>query len=110
MCHIILFGYSLYVLWLSLMEKMKCSIEINIFLLLFSFVTLLELLWPHVLFTYIFLLLHVHVIYQAEKVFNQDLYFKKTVKYVGEPMTHLESIASSAVYFDLCNYNFCSCL
>ncbi|RWR83499.1 pyruvate kinase 1, cytosolic-like protein [Cinnamomum micranthum f. kanehirae] len=33
----------------------------------------------------------------AEKVFNQDLYFKKTVKYVGEPMTHLESIASSAV-------------
>lgn len=38
---------------------------------------------------------------QAEKVFNQDLYFKKTVKYVGEPMTHLESIASSAVYFPL---------
>lgn len=35
---------------------------------------------------------------QAEKVFNQDMYFKKTVKYVGEPMTHLESIASSAVY------------
>ncbi|KAG5556624.1 hypothetical protein RHGRI_007031 [Rhododendron griersonianum] len=34
---------------------------------------------------------------KAEKVFNQDLYFKKTVKYVGEPMTHLESIASSAV-------------
>ncbi|CAI0408153.1 unnamed protein product [Linum tenue] len=34
---------------------------------------------------------------QAEKVFNQDVYFKKTVKYVGEPMTHLESIASSAV-------------
>ncbi|RVW48167.1 Pyruvate kinase 1, cytosolic [Vitis vinifera] len=34
---------------------------------------------------------------EAEKVFNQDLYFKKTVKYVGEPMTHLESIASSAV-------------
>ncbi|KAL5150133.1 Pyruvate kinase 1, cytosolic [Glycine soja] len=33
----------------------------------------------------------------AEKVFNQDLYFKRTVKYVGEPMTHLESIASSAV-------------
>ncbi|KAH9674881.1 Pyruvate kinase 2 [Citrus sinensis] len=33
----------------------------------------------------------------AEKVFNQDLYFKKTVKCVGEPMTHLESIASSAV-------------
>lgn len=34
---------------------------------------------------------------QSEKVFNQDLYFKKTVKFVGEPMTHLESIASSAV-------------
>ncbi|KAK1411796.1 hypothetical protein QVD17_32566 [Tagetes erecta] len=34
---------------------------------------------------------------EAEKVFNQDLYFKKTVKYVGEPMTHMESIASSAV-------------
>ncbi|KAG2555806.1 hypothetical protein PVAP13_8NG033900 [Panicum virgatum] len=33
----------------------------------------------------------------AEKVFNQDLYYKRTVKYVGEPMTHLESIASSAV-------------
>ncbi|MBA0643014.1 hypothetical protein Goshw_014250 [Gossypium schwendimanii] len=25
------------------------------------------------------------------------MFFKKTVKYVGEPMTHLESIASSAV-------------
>ncbi|KAE8671851.1 Detected protein of confused Function [Hibiscus syriacus] len=34
----------------------------------------------------------------AEKVFNQDVYFKKTVKHVGEPMTHLESIASSAVF------------
>ncbi|KAK4480401.1 hypothetical protein RD792_013473 [Penstemon davidsonii] len=34
---------------------------------------------------------------EAEKVYNQDLYFKKAVKYVGEPMTHLESIASSAV-------------
>eukprot|EP01018_Ginkgo_biloba_P004256 Gb_29464 [translate_table: standard] len=34
---------------------------------------------------------------EAEKVFNQAVYFKKTVKYVGEPMTHLESIASSAV-------------
>ncbi|CAN8316686.1 unnamed protein product [Cochlearia groenlandica] len=34
---------------------------------------------------------------EAEKVFNQDLFFKKTVKYVGEPMSHLESIASSAV-------------
>ncbi|XP_031500867.1 pyruvate kinase 1, cytosolic [Nymphaea colorata] len=34
---------------------------------------------------------------EAEKVFNQDLYFKKAVKYIGEPMSHLESIASSAV-------------
>ncbi|KAK2634169.1 hypothetical protein Ddye_028961 [Dipteronia dyeriana] len=34
---------------------------------------------------------------EAEKVFNQDMYFKKTVKFVGEPMTHLESIASTAV-------------
>ncbi|KAF1871670.1 hypothetical protein Lal_00020464 [Lupinus albus] len=34
---------------------------------------------------------------EAEKVFNQDLYFKKAVKYAGEPMSHLESIASSAV-------------
>ncbi|XP_076943960.1 pyruvate kinase 1, cytosolic-like [Bidens hawaiensis] len=34
---------------------------------------------------------------ESEKVYNQDSYFKKTVKYVGEPMTHLESIASSAV-------------
>ncbi|KAI3984641.1 hypothetical protein MKX01_004004 [Papaver californicum] len=34
---------------------------------------------------------------EAEKVFNQELYFKKTSKYVGEPMSHLESIASSAV-------------
>lgn len=34
---------------------------------------------------------------EAEKVFNQDLYFKRTVKCAGEPMSHLESIASSAV-------------
>ncbi|XP_072979155.1 pyruvate kinase 1, cytosolic-like [Typha angustifolia] len=34
---------------------------------------------------------------EAEKVFNQNTYFKNTVKYVGEPMSHLESIASSAV-------------
>ncbi|XP_072088540.1 pyruvate kinase 1, cytosolic isoform X3 [Arachis hypogaea] len=34
---------------------------------------------------------------EAEKVYNQDLYFKKTVRYVGEPMSHMESIASSAV-------------
>ncbi|KAJ8557567.1 hypothetical protein K7X08_003192 [Anisodus acutangulus] len=33
----------------------------------------------------------------AEKVYNQDVYFKRTVKHVGEPMSHLESIASSAV-------------
>ncbi|KAH1039662.1 hypothetical protein J1N35_041405 [Gossypium stocksii] len=33
----------------------------------------------------------------AEKAFNQDMYFKKTVKHVGEPMSRLESIASSAV-------------
>ncbi|OIW20637.1 hypothetical protein TanjilG_18575 [Lupinus angustifolius] len=34
---------------------------------------------------------------RAEKVFNQEHYFKKTVKFVGEPMSHMESIASSAV-------------
>lgn len=34
---------------------------------------------------------------EAEKVYNQDVYFKRAVKCVGEPMTHLESIASSAV-------------
>ncbi|KAL0426490.1 UNVERIFIED_CONTAM: Pyruvate kinase, cytosolic [Sesamum latifolium] len=34
---------------------------------------------------------------EAEKVFNQDQYFKRTVKFVGQPMSHLESIASSAV-------------
>ncbi|XP_031120183.1 pyruvate kinase 1, cytosolic-like isoform X1 [Ipomoea triloba] len=33
----------------------------------------------------------------AKKVFNQDMYFKKTVKFDGKPMSHLESIASSAV-------------
>lgn len=38
-----------------------------------------------------------HIDTQAEKVFNQEQYFKRTVKFVGEPMTHLESIASSAV-------------
>lgn len=37
--------------------------------------------------------------WQAEKVFNQDLYFKRTVKSAGEPMSHLESIASSAVRY-----------
>nr|GEU30240.1 pyruvate kinase 1, cytosolic-like [Tanacetum cinerariifolium] len=34
---------------------------------------------------------------ESEKVFNQDSFFKNTVKYVGEPMSHMESIASSAV-------------
>ena len=34
---------------------------------------------------------------QSEKVFNQDFYFKKAVKRTGEPMSHLESIASTAV-------------
>lgn len=43
---------------------------------------------------------------QAEKVFNQDLYFKRTVKYVGEPMSHLESIASSAVSLLQCLFSF----
>ncbi|KAK8562016.1 hypothetical protein V6N12_049071 [Hibiscus sabdariffa] len=38
---------------------------------------------------------------EAEKVFHQDMYFKKTVKHVGEPMTHLESIASSALSLNL---------
>ncbi|KAH9604401.1 hypothetical protein KSS87_001852 [Heliosperma pusillum] len=37
------------------------------------------------------------ICFEAEKVFNQDTFFKKTVKFVGEPMTHMESIASSAV-------------
>ena len=34
---------------------------------------------------------------QAEKVYNHALYFKKAVEYVGEPMSHIESICSSAV-------------
>ncbi|KAJ7549454.1 hypothetical protein O6H91_07G053800 [Diphasiastrum complanatum] len=34
---------------------------------------------------------------EAEKVHNQAAYFKRTIKYVGEPMSHSESIASSAV-------------
>ncbi|KDO36605.1 hypothetical protein CISIN_1g039146mg, partial [Citrus sinensis] len=33
----------------------------------------------------------------AEKVFNHNLFFKKVINYVGEPMSHLESITSSAV-------------
>ena len=44
-----------------------------------------------------FLLLKLVPPFQAEKVYNQDVYFKRAVKCVGEPMTHLESIASSAV-------------
>lgn len=34
---------------------------------------------------------------EAEKVYNQAVYFKRTIKGVKEPMQHLESIASSAV-------------
>ncbi|GBG64977.1 hypothetical protein CBR_g48726 [Chara braunii] len=34
---------------------------------------------------------------EAERVFNQEEHFKKAVKYVGDPMTQLEAIASSAV-------------
>ncbi|KAJ8433313.1 hypothetical protein Cgig2_012881 [Carnegiea gigantea] len=34
---------------------------------------------------------------EAEKVSNHDLYFKKVLKCSEEPMSHLESIASSAV-------------
>ncbi|WVZ54459.1 hypothetical protein U9M48_005247, partial [Paspalum notatum var. saurae] len=49
--------------------------------------------WAEFVLSYTLLLIFL----QAEKVFNQDLYYKRTVKYVGEPMTHLESIASSAV-------------
>ncbi|KAJ4775650.1 Pyruvate kinase [Rhynchospora pubera] len=34
---------------------------------------------------------------EAEKVYNQGRYFKKAVKYVGEPVRHSESLAISAV-------------
>lgn len=34
---------------------------------------------------------------EAEKVFNQALYFRQVCKFVGEPMGYLETIASSAV-------------
>jgi pyruvate kinase len=34
---------------------------------------------------------------EAEKVFNQDIYFKRVLKDIPEPMQHLESIASAAV-------------
>lgn len=32
-------------------------------------------------------------------MYHQELYFKKTLKFVGEPMSQLESITSSAVHF-----------
>jgi len=34
---------------------------------------------------------------EAEKVYNQAIYFKKTMKYGNEPTSHLESIATTAV-------------
>ncbi|XP_031378085.1 pyruvate kinase 2, cytosolic-like isoform X2 [Punica granatum] len=34
---------------------------------------------------------------EAEHVYNHTLHYKKIVKHVGEPMTHAESVASSAV-------------
>ncbi|ONK57654.1 uncharacterized protein A4U43_C09F2710 [Asparagus officinalis] len=34
---------------------------------------------------------------EAEKVYNQYVQFKKIVKYVGQPMSHEEAVASSAV-------------
>ncbi|EPS57753.1 pyruvate kinase, partial [Genlisea aurea] len=34
---------------------------------------------------------------QAEKVHNQELYFKKTMKSISQPLIHLESITSTAV-------------
>ncbi|CAO2833227.1 unnamed protein product [Amaranthus hypochondriacus] len=37
------------------------------------------------------------ICFEAEKVFNHELCFKRTGKFVGEPMSHMESIASSAV-------------
>uniref|UniRef100_A0A803N7P2 Pyruvate kinase n=1 Tax=Chenopodium quinoa TaxID=63459 RepID=A0A803N7P2_CHEQI len=37
------------------------------------------------------------ICFEAEKVFNHDTYFKKAGKYAGMPMSHIESIASSAV-------------
>eukprot|EP00850_Spirogloea_muscicola_P006853 SM000033S12374 [mRNA] locus=s33:548322:551061:+ [translate_table: standard] len=39
----------------------------------------------------------VRICSEAEKVYNHGQHFKKVLKFVGEPMTHLESIASSAV-------------
>ncbi|XP_043702278.1 pyruvate kinase 2, cytosolic-like isoform X1 [Telopea speciosissima] len=37
------------------------------------------------------------ICFEAECVYNQGLNFKKIVKHVGEPMSHAESVASSAV-------------
>ncbi|KNA24291.1 hypothetical protein SOVF_016980 [Spinacia oleracea] len=37
------------------------------------------------------------ICFEAEKVFNQEQYFKKAVKHVGHSMSHLESISCSAV-------------
>lgn len=34
---------------------------------------------------------------EAERVYNQSFHFKSVVDYVGEPMSHAESVASSAV-------------
>ncbi|PON34382.1 Pyruvate kinase [Trema orientale] len=34
---------------------------------------------------------------EAESVYNQPLHFKKALKFLGEPMSHAESVASSAV-------------
>lgn len=34
---------------------------------------------------------------EAESVYNQALHFKRALKYLGEPMSHAESVASSAV-------------
>ncbi|XVF56264.1 hypothetical protein PTKIN_Ptkin06aG0105200 [Pterospermum kingtungense] len=34
---------------------------------------------------------------EAERVYNHSLHFKRIVKHVGEPMSHAESVASSAV-------------
>ncbi|KAJ4978222.1 hypothetical protein NE237_009002 [Protea cynaroides] len=37
------------------------------------------------------------ICFEAECVYNQGLIFKKILKHVGEPMSHAESVASSAV-------------
>uniref|UniRef100_A0A6N2M131 Pyruvate kinase n=1 Tax=Salix viminalis TaxID=40686 RepID=A0A6N2M131_SALVM len=41
----------------------------------------------------------VETITTAEKVFNYDLYYKRTVKHAGDAMSHLESIASTAIVY-----------